>query len=59
MNMAPKCRSVQDSASANGKTASTTGRSHLQMLHNLRFEYPKSLLCGYLNINSLRNKIHY
>ena len=28
------------------------------MLHDLRFEYPKNLLCGYLNINSLGNKIH-
>ena len=27
------------------------------MLHDLRLEYPKNLLCGYLNINSLRNKI--
>ena len=26
------------------------------MLHDLRFEPPKNLLCGYLNINSLRNK---
>ena len=28
------------------------------MLHDLKFEYRKNLLCGYLNINSLRNKIH-
>ena len=28
------------------------------MLHELRFEYPKNLLCGCLNINSLRNKVH-
>ena len=28
------------------------------MLHELRFEYSKNLLCGCLNINSLRNKIH-
>ena len=28
------------------------------LLHDLRFEYPKNLFCGYLNINSLRNKIH-
>ena len=28
------------------------------MLHYLRFAYPKNLLCWYLNINSLRNKIH-
>ena len=27
------------------------------MLHDLRFEYPRNLLCGYLNINNLRNKI--
>ena len=37
---------------------SATGKSDLQMLHDIRFEYPKHLLCGYLNINSLRNKIH-
>ena len=34
--------------------ASATGKSDLQMLHDLRFEYPKKLLCGYLN--SLRVK---
>ena len=51
--MPPKCRSVQDSG-----VASATGKSNLQMLHDLRFEYPKYLLCGYLNINSPRNKIH-
>ena len=28
------------------------------MLHDLRFEYQKNLLCGFLNINRLRNKIH-
>ena len=28
------------------------------MLHDLRFDYPKNFLWGYLNINSLRNKIH-
>ena len=28
------------------------------MLHDLRFEYPKNLFCGYLKINSLGNKIH-
>ena len=28
------------------------------MLYDLRFDYPKNLLYGYLNINSLRNKIH-
>ena len=28
------------------------------MLHNFRFKYPKHLLCDYLNINSLTNKIH-
>ena len=38
--------------------ASATGKSDLQMLIDLRFEYPKHLLCGYLNTNSLRNKIH-
>ena len=38
--------------------ASATGKSDLQMLYELRFEYPKNLLCGYLNINSLRNKIY-
>ena len=37
--------------------ASVTGKSDLQMLLDLRLEYPKNLLCGYLNINSLRNKI--
>ena len=26
------------------------------MLHDLRLDYPKKLLCGYLNIHSLRNK---
>ena len=51
--MAPKHRSAQDSG-----VASATGKSELQMLHDLRFEYPKNLLCGYPNINSLRNKIH-
>ena len=29
----------------------------LQILHDLRLKYPKNLLIGYLNINSLRNKI--
>ena len=43
-------RSVRDSG-----VASATGKSDLQMLHDLSF---KNLLCGYLNINSLRNKIH-
>ena len=38
--------------------AIATGKSDLQMLHNVRFEYPKNLLCGYMNINSLGNKIH-
>ena len=51
--MVPKYRPVRGSG-----TASATGKSDLQMLHDLRFEYPKNLLCGYLNINSLRNKIH-
>ena len=40
------------------RDTSATGKSNLQMLHDLRFEYPKNLLCGYLNINSLRNKVH-
>ena len=38
--------------------AGATGKLDLQMLHDLRFDYPKNLLCGYLNTNSLRNKIH-
>ena len=38
--------------------ASASGKSGLQMLHDLKFEYQKKLLCGYLNICSLRNKIH-
>ena len=46
-------RSVRDSG-----VASATGKSDLQMLHDLRFEYPKICCVGYLNINSLRNKIH-
>ena len=29
----------------------------LQILHDLRLNYPRNLLFGYLNINSLRNKI--
>ena len=52
-NMVPKYRSARDSG-----VASATGKSNLQMLHDLRFECPKKLLCGYLNINSLRNKRH-
>ena len=51
MNMTSTCRSVQDSG-----VASATSKSDLKMLHHLRFEYPENLLCGYLNINSLRNK---
>ena len=51
--MIPKYRSARDSG-----VAGATGKSDLQMLHDLRFEYPKNLLCGYLNINSLRNKIN-
>ena len=31
--------------------------SELQILHKLRLEYPRNPLIGYLNINSLRNKI--
>ena len=53
MNMAPQQRWVRDSG-----VASATGKSDLQMLHDLRSEYSKNLLCGYLNINSLRNKKH-
>ena len=51
--MVPKYRSVRDPG-----VASATGKSDLQMLYDLKFEYPKNFLCGYLNINSLRNKIH-
>ena len=29
----------------------------LQILHDLTLKYPQNLLIGYLNINSLRNKI--
>ena len=46
-NMIPKYRSAQDSA-----VASPTSQSDLQILHDLRFEYPKNLLC-YLNLNLL------
>ena len=49
--------SIHRSAQDPGLT-SATGKSDLKMLHDLRFECPKNLLCGYLNINSLRNKIH-
>ena len=49
--------SIYRSAQDPGLT-SATGKSDLKMLHDLRFECPKNLLCGYLNINSLRNKIH-
>ena len=38
--------------------AGSTGKSDLQMLHDLRLEYWKKLLRGYLNINSLRNNLH-
>ena len=51
--MVPQYRPVGDSG-----VASAAGESDLQMLHNLRFDYPKYLLCGYLKINSLRNKIY-
>ena len=51
--MVSKYRLARDSG-----VASATGKSDLQMLHDLRFEYPKNLLCGYLNINKLRNNIH-
>ena len=53
MNMAPQQRWVRDSG-----VASATGKSDLQMLHDLRFDYPKKLLCGYLDICSLKNKIY-
>ena len=53
MSMAPKCRSVRDSG-----VTSATGKSDLQMLNELRFECPKNLLCGSLNINSITIKIH-
>ena len=52
-NIISKYRSAQDSG-----LASATGKSDLQILHDLRFECPKNLLCAYLNINSLRNKMH-
>ena len=48
--MVPKNRPVGDSG-----VASATCKSDL---HDLRFEHPKNLLCGYLIINSLRKKIH-
>ena len=51
--MVPQYWPVGDSG-----VASATGMSDLQMLHDLRFGYPENLLRGYLNINSLRNKIH-
>ena len=51
--MIPQYRPVRDSG-----VASATAKSDLQMLHDLRFDYPKKLLCGYLNISSLKNKIH-
>ena len=50
--MVPQYRPVRDSG-----VASTTDQSDLQMLHDLRFDYPKKLLYGSLNINSLRNKV--
>ena len=37
---------------------SATGKSDLQMLQDVRFEYSDNFWSGYLNINSLRNKIH-
>ena len=52
-NMVPKYRSARDSG-----VTSATGNSYLQSLHELRFEYPKILLCGYLNIHDLRVIIH-
>ena len=46
-NMVSNFRTVRDSGvvSANG-----TGKSHLQMLYDLRFQCPKNVLCGYLNL---------
>ena len=35
-NLVPKCKSVRDFG-----VASATGKSNLQMLHDLRFKYPK------------------
>ena len=49
----PQYMLVRDSG-----VASATGKSDLQMLHDLRFDYPKKVLCGYLNISSLKNKIY-
>ena len=51
--MVPKYRSARDSG-----VAGATCKSDLQILHDLRFEYPKHLLCRDLNINTLRNKIN-
>ena len=51
--MVPKYRSARCFG-----VASSTGKSDLQMLHDLRLEYWKKLLRGYLNINSLRNNLH-
>ena len=50
--MVLKYRSARDSC-----LPCATGKSDLQMLHDLRFESSKNLLCGYLNIISLRNKV--
>ena len=47
--MVPQYRPVRDSG-----IASANCKSDLQMLHDLRFEYAKYLLCGYLNITILR-----
>ena len=46
-NMVSNFRPVRDCGvvSANG-----TGKSHLQMLYDLRFQCPKNVLCGYLNL---------
>ena len=49
MNMIPRYRPVGDSG-----VTSATGKLDLQMLHDLIFDFPKNLLCGYLNINNLR-----
>ena len=49
----PQYRLVRDSG-----VASATGKSDLQMLLDLRFDYPKKVLCGYLNRSSPKNKIY-
>ena len=51
MNTAPKGQSLQDS----GKDFAT-GKSNLQMFHDLRLVYPKKLLRGQLDKYNPRNK---